>query len=87
MDYTPVPITKEDFDELLRCQELYEGFGHDNSDDFLETLQDLYIVKFPGYITDGPGYAGPLIVIVTGIMNAIFVIKVDDKLKIQWPSN
>lgn len=83
---TVVGITEQEFNELAECKELQEGYGRDTAEELRSDLADSFIAKFPGYITDGPGYAGPLIVIVTGVMSTVLVTRVRGKFNIHWPT-
>ena len=84
--HQPVPITDAEFEELVECEELREGYLEYKNFGVREQLADEYIVKFPDYITDGPGYAGPLIVIISGIMTTAYVTRDKDNqtLHVQW---
>ena len=81
-----VALTDKELEEPAQCEELQEGFGRDSAEDLRSELQESFVAKFPTYITDGPGYSGPLIVIVTGIMSTILVSRADGKFEIQWPN-
>jgi hypothetical protein len=81
MDYLPHAVTEADVKELVACQDLRDAFGADNDADFEHVLRDLWIAKFPHYITDGPGYAGEVFVILSGVLNTILVIRKNGALK------
>ena len=81
-----VALTDKELDELAQCKELQEGYGLNNAEDFRAELQESYVAKFPTYITDCPGYSGPLIVIATGIMSAILITRAGGKFNIHWPT-
>jgi hypothetical protein len=81
MDYLPHAVSEADFKELVACQDLRDVFGADNDADFEQDLRHLWVAKFPHYITDGPGYAGEVFVILSGVLNTILVIRKDGALK------
>lgn len=86
MKNTVVAITEQELDELAACKELQEGYGRDTAEELRSDLADSFIAKFPDYITDGPGYAGPLIVIATGIMSTVFVARERGRFIVHWPT-
>lgn len=83
MDYLPHAVTETDFKELVACQDLRDMFGADNDAYFEQDLRHLWIAKFHKYITDGPGYAGEVFVILSGVLNTILVIRKGGALKVS----
>lgn len=87
MENAVVALTNKELAELAECKELQEGYGVDTAADLRAELAQGFIAKFPSYITDGPGYSGELIVIVTGIMSTILITKHGGKFHIHWPTD
>jgi hypothetical protein len=75
METKPIALTDEDFKELTECQDIRDAFPSETDQELEETLRGLWIAKYPHYITDGPGFAGEVFVILTGVLNTILLIR------------
>lgn len=75
MNYTPRPLTSEEIKELAASKAIQEAYGYTPLDGLEDELNAAYAAKFPTYATDCPDYSGPVIVIVTGILTTLVVIR------------
>jgi hypothetical protein len=81
MNQVPQAITEAEIKELAACTDIQDAYGEAGIE-LEQLLQDTYIAKFDRYITDGPGYSGPVFVILSGDLNTLLVIKNGDGWKI-----
>lgn len=65
-----IPWTDADFKEIAADKGIQEAWGAENAIHCEELLRESYTAKIPNYITDGPGYADELFVVVHGIPKA-----------------
>jgi hypothetical protein len=81
MNNAPQAITEAEVKELAASSDIQAAYGAAGTE--LEQLfKDTCIAKFDRYITDGPGYAGPVFVILGGDLNTLLVIKSGNGWKI-----
>lgn len=74
-NYTPVAVTAAELKEMSEVVRLQEECGLDTAAELFEELEGRYIAKFNKYITDGPGYVGPMYLIVWGIPAVTMVVR------------
>ena len=84
MNKPPVAVTDAELKELASCKNLREMWGASSDDDFEEELRELWIAKFSDYITDGPGYSGEVFVILSGVLDAVLVIRGEGRTLEVW---
>ncbi len=65
MEGTPQPLTEEEIRELAQVEELGESWQ--TAEQLEEEIRSHWAFKIENYVTDGPGYAGTLYVVVWGI--------------------
>jgi hypothetical protein len=59
-------ITPDEWREIAQLEYVQEGWGLEG-DETVEMLADIiHGAKFPNYMTDGPGYAGPVYILLGG---------------------
>ena len=66
MNYKPKPLTKSEWSEIVKIREVREGYGIEDKTDEEAFAAGSYAAKFE-YMSDGPGYAGELYVILGGV--------------------
>jgi len=59
----PEPITRMELIEIAEVHAAEVGFDVYGEGGMIEQLESAYITKFPTYITGGPGYFGPVYLI------------------------
>ena len=66
--HTPRGPNEQELQELAAyvVDKTLRSYTSDDIGDMLMQLEDTYIAVFENYITDCPGYAGPLMVVVWG---------------------
>jgi hypothetical protein len=74
MNYKPKAITKDEWREIAAVQEVREGWGIESEEDSENVRAGIYAAKFEEYMTDGPGYAGELYVLIGGVPETPVVI-------------
>jgi hypothetical protein len=67
MDNKPQALTDKEIKEIAAIEEVQQSWGANTEREMAEMLEDhICAVKFPKYMTDGPGYAGPLYILMGG---------------------
>lgn len=87
MNSKPVGLSSADIQEIASIEDIREMWGAENSAAMADMLDaDICAVKFPRYMTDGPGYAGELYLLMGGALEApAMLIRRDGKLAIFDP--
>lgn len=75
MPNKPVPLSSAEMQEIAAIREVREMWGAEDAAEMAERLDaDLCAVKFPHYMTDGPGYGGELFLIMGGALEAPVIL-------------
>jgi hypothetical protein len=77
-------LTSADIKEIAAIEEVRECWGAESEAEMADLLRDdICAVKFPDYITDGPGYAGPLFILMGGALdNPLLLIRQNGQLRV-----
>jgi hypothetical protein len=59
----PEPVTKSELRMLAKVHAAETGYDVEGDGGMIEQMEGAYLVKFPKYITGGPGYSGPVYLI------------------------
>ena len=82
MQGTPQPLTAEEIKEIAQVEELQETWQ--TAKQLEEEIRSHWACKIENYITDGPGYAGTLYVVVWGIpMVTLLTRGRDGRLRVE----
>jgi hypothetical protein len=73
MENNPLPLTRNDWKEISKNGFIREAYGIDGEEDEEAFSQSRFAVKF-NYMSDGPGYAGPLFVVIGGEPDCVTVM-------------
>jgi hypothetical protein len=81
MDYTPKKLTPKEWSEIVKIPDVREGFGLEDEEDEKAFKSSAYAVRF-NYMSDGPGYAGDLFVLLGGVPECppMVIIRRGDRL-------
>ena len=71
----PTIASPQEIQEISQIVELQDQCGCSDESELLEELDGRYIAKFEKYVTDGPGYAGELFLIVWGIPTVTMIVR------------
>lgn len=75
MKKAPKMLTDREFAEIARFLFDDNGEGFEGSEEMEEEIRSCWAYKIEDYVTDGPGYAGELYVIVWGFPNAVTTLE------------
>jgi len=83
MDNKPHTLTTEDINEIAAIEDVRQMWGAETDTEMIELLDShICAVKFPDYMTDGPGYAGPLFILMGGaIQPPVLLIREKGRLR------
>lgn len=81
MNNAPQAITEAEIKELAASADIQDAYAEVGIE-LEQLLKETYIAKFDRYVTDGPGYTGPVFIILGGDLKTLLVIKNGDGWKI-----
>lgn len=80
-------LTNAERQELLAIEEVRQGWGLEDDCTPEELGEMIYAAKFENYMTDGPGYAGPLYLLQGGGLEApMMIIREGGEMTVLDPS-
>ncbi len=84
MSNKPMALSSADIQEIAAIEDIQQMWGAANAIEMAQLLDlDICAVKFPEYMTDGPGYSGELFVLMGGALEPpLMLIREKGKLTI-----
>jgi len=84
IDNKPKALTHEEIREIAALEDIRQDWGANTEQEMAQLLDaDICAVKFPYYLTDGPGYGGELFLLMGGALEApLMLIRRNGHLKI-----